>query len=167
MLENIFTPSWLSSFLLALFAAFLGSFIALKKYKKEKIWQEKYLAYQEILAAIEAMKLWADETYCEFKMIPQIGYNSQNDKFTSFSEALRCIAKWSCIGKLIISNGVVAILEKLEQEIRQEEFRYLEDRVHREGNGYCEEMAQHAQKINEIIAKYLPDAIKMAKKDLG
>jgi hypothetical protein len=55
--------SWLSSFAAQLLAAFIGSFLALRKYKKETIWQEKYNAYKEILAAIQNMKHWADETY--------------------------------------------------------------------------------------------------------
>jgi hypothetical protein len=49
-------------------AAFIGSFLALRKYKKEKIWQEKYNAYKEILAAIQNMKHWADETYGSLSM---------------------------------------------------------------------------------------------------
>lgn len=44
--------SELISFGITLIAAFLGSYLAFRKYKKEKIWQEKYNAYQEILSSI-------------------------------------------------------------------------------------------------------------------
>ena len=85
------------------------------KFKKEKLWQEKYESYQDVLSALEAMILWVNETYCTEKMIPTKGTGAaQGDKWLSFSEARRIIAKASCIGKLLLCDEVIAELEKLE-----------------------------------------------------
>lgn len=68
-MSGLEVPAWLISFFTALIADFFGSYIAIKKFKKEKIWQEKYQSYQEILSALEAILLWSNETYCYQKMI--------------------------------------------------------------------------------------------------
>lgn len=68
------------SFIITLLAAFIGSYSAFNKYKKEKLWQEKYNAYQEILGSIYNMKHWASETYASCLCLPTIG-NTSNKEF--------------------------------------------------------------------------------------
>ena len=94
-------PVWFISFCTALLAAFFGSMLTIRKFKKEKIWQEKYQAYRDVLSALEAMLLWADETYCDQKMIPTKGTGGiEGGNWPSFAEARRVIAKTTCIGKI-------------------------------------------------------------------
>jgi hypothetical protein len=49
--------------------------------------QEKYNSYQEILNALEALILWANETYCSNKLIPSIS-TSKLEGVLSFPAAL-------------------------------------------------------------------------------
>ncbi len=98
-------PSWLITFFVTLLAAFWGSQLALRKFKKEKLWQEKYNSYQEVLNALEALILWADETYSSNKLIPTIG-TSTLEGIQSFPAARLVLAKTTCIGKLLISTDV-------------------------------------------------------------
>jgi ABC-type amino acid transport system permease subunit len=47
--------NWLISFFTTILAAFIGFLIAVKKFKKEWLWQKKYETYQDILSALEVM----------------------------------------------------------------------------------------------------------------
>jgi hypothetical protein len=151
-----------------LLAMFLGYFIAVRKFKKEKIWQEKYKSYQDILSALEAMLLWANEIYCYNKMIPTKGTkNCDNSKHLSYSESRRIIAKTACIGKLLICNEVIQELEQLEQEIWKEDFRADDERNYYPNTPEeSEAIALHARNIENIITPRLEKIIFYAKKDL-
>lgn len=165
-------PSWLISIFTILFTAFFGYLFgylfAVKKFKKEKLWQEKYQTYQDILSALEAMILWANETYCSNKMIPTIGTHSlDKEKVICFAEARRVIAKVSCIGKLIISDEVIAELGLLEKALWGEDFRAEEENYHPDTSEESETIAKHAENIRKLVEPRLDNIIKYAKKDLA
>ncbi len=164
-------PNWIISlfatFLAAFLAAFFGYFIAVKKFKKEKLWQEKYKMYQDILSSLEAMLIWADETYCYNKMIPTIGLKTiEKNKLISFAEARRNIAKISCIGQLIISDGVITELNLLQSELWNEDFRAKEENYHPDTIEEREVIAEHVELIRKIVEPRLKKIIKYAKIDL-
>lgn len=166
-MSEMVIPTWFISFISTLLAVFFGYLIAIKKFKKEKTWQEKYKAYQDILAALEAMLLWSNETYCTEKMIPTKGtYGANNENWLSFSEARRVIAKASCIGKLLIANDVIMELETLESELWEENFRADDESYHQNTFEESEALAQHAKNIEMIVKPKLQRIIFLAKKDL-
>jgi len=158
-------PSWLITFIVTLLAAFFGSLVALRKFKKEKLWQEKYNSYQEVLNALEALILWADETYSSNKLIPSIG-TSTLEGVQSFPAARRVLAKTTCIGKLLISKDAITELEAIEQELWDEEFRASEECFHPNTWEEQEFYATHAENVKKIVKPRLEKIICFAKSDL-
>lgn len=160
-------PSWLMSFSTTLLAAFFGYLIAVKKFKKERLWQEKYEAYQDILSALEAMILWANETYCSNKLIPTKGTRlANNDPWLAFSEARRTIAKSACIGQLLLPKPVIDELESLESDLWNENFRAEDEQYYPHTHEEAEAIAQHAQNVENIVKKRLEIIIEYARNDL-
>ncbi|MCV6610572.1 MAG: hypothetical protein OIF55_07385 [Amphritea sp.] len=160
-------PSWFISFCTTLLAAFFGYLIAVKKFKKEKLWQEKYESYQAVLSALEAMLLWANETYCREKMIPTKGTHAAvGDGKQSFSEARRVIAKTTCIGKLLLCQEVIDELDILETELWNENFRADEQNYYPNTFEESEAISEHAKNIEKIVQPRLEKIIELAKKDL-
>jgi len=156
--------SWLSSFAVQLLAAFIGSFLALRKYKKETIWQEKYKAYQEILAAIQNMKHWAEETYSSCLCLPTIGGIEVNEFHRGYAEARRCVSKFIDIGKLVISDEVANKLNEMNRLLWEEDFRFGGEGID-DGN-YHDELSRHAENIRNIIDGRLEEVIALSKRDL-
>lgn len=156
--------SWLTSFATALFAAFIGSYLALRKFKKEKIWQEKYNAYHEILSAIQNMKHWATETYSSCLCLPTIANSKGQEFHRGYAEARRCIAKHIDIGKLLISEEVANKLDELNQLLWKEDFRFGDEGI--DDSNYHHELSEHAGNLLKIIDDRLEEIIKLAKKEL-
>ncbi|MFT4919815.1 MAG: hypothetical protein ACI8RU_002442 [Zhongshania aliphaticivorans] len=162
-------PMWFVSFCTALLAAFFGSLLAIKKFKKEKIWSEKYKAYQDVLSALEAMLLWANETYCHQKMIPTKGTQGiEGGNWPSFSEARRVIAKTTRVGSLLLPTEVIDELEALESDLWNENFRTDDERYYYPNtHEESEAIAEHADNVEKLIKPRLKAIIQHAKKDLG
>tara|TARA_R110001583_G_scaffold49686_1_gene155511 strand:- start:1767 stop:2273 length:507 start_codon:yes stop_codon:yes gene_type:complete len=162
-------PMWFVSFCTALLAAFFGSLLAIKKFKKEKIWSEKYKAYQDVLSALEAMLLWANETYCHQKMIPTKGTQGiEGGNWPSFSEARRVIAKTTRVGSLLLPTEVIDELEALESDLWNENFRADDERYYYPNtHEESEAIAEHADNVEKLIKPRLKAIIQHAKKDLG
>ena len=166
-MPEIAIPSWVITFCTTLLAAFFGYLIAVKKFKKEKLWQEKYQSYQEVLSALEAMVLWTNETYCSNKMIPTKGtFAANGDRWLSFSEARRVIAKASCIGKLLLCDEVISELEDLESALWHEDFRADDKNYYPDTFEESEAIAEHAKNVEEIVTPRLERIITYAKRDL-
>lgn len=155
-----------TTLILPFIAAFFGSLIAMLKFKKERLWQEKYKAYQEILNSAETIKLWATEMARSSYLMPTINFFDGKKPYEAYSEARRQVSKYICVGKLLISEDVRERLEKMENEIYSEEFRANEDDFTDDPSEKERLFGQHARKIERIIDKYLPDIIKNAKSDL-
>lgn len=156
--------SWLTSFAAQLAAAFIGAFWALRKYKKETMWQEKYNAYQEILAAIHNMKHWADETYSSCLCLPTIGEIEGKELHRGYAEARRCISKYIDIGKLVISDKVAEKLNEMNGLLWEEAFRFEDEGM--DDNNYSDELSRHAENVKKIIDGHLEEIITLSKKDL-
>ena len=166
-MSEIEIPLWLISFFTALSATFFGYLIAVKKFKNEKIWQEKYQAYQNILSALETMLLWANDTYCENKFLPTIGTDKLPfTEWQSFSNARREIFKSSCIGKLLLPDEVVIELNNLESKLWDEDMNASDDYCSSDKHQRSEMLAEHARNIENIIQPRLKNIISYAKKDL-
>ncbi|CAC9547902.1 hypothetical protein [uncultured Gammaproteobacteria bacterium] len=155
--------NWLISFFTTILAAFIGFLIAVKKFKKEWLWQKKYETYQDILSALEVMILWANETYCSYKMIPTKGTRLSR---LEFSEARRAIAKSVCIGQLLLPKFVINDLEKLESELWDEDFRAEDQQYNPHTYEGEEARAEYAQNIGFIVKPRLDAIIEYARNDL-
>ena len=151
----------MATFFTGILAAFFGYLIAVRKFKKEKIWQEKYSAYQEILISLETMLLWANEIYAQNSMLPTIGAGDE----LNFSQARRAISKQACIGSLLVSKEVISILNDIERELWDEDFRADDERSgEMDINNY---MAQHAENVRKILGPKIDQIIELARQDLG
>ena len=104
-------------------AAALGIWVASWKFKRERLWQEKYASYQEILVAIEAMAFWAEQAVHEIAMLPTISGELAMKAQEDYSNAQRRIAKHATIGRLLLSDTTVATLDSLQKELFAEQFR--------------------------------------------
>ena len=49
--------------MVALVGAFAGAFLALQKHRREKRWEARYAAYEDILRAISAILTWVEESF--------------------------------------------------------------------------------------------------------
>lgn len=156
--------SFLTTFATVLFAAYIGSYLALGKYKKEKVWQEKYNAYQDILNSINKMLHWADEISASHQCLPVIGGTSEKELYQDYRDARKCISKYINVGKLLISNEVADKLSETDQLLWEEYFRFDNEGI--DESNYNEKLAYHAEYIKIIINGRLEDIIKLCKKDL-
>jgi len=157
--------SELISFGITLIAAFLGSYLAFRKYKKEKIWQEKYNAYQEILSSIFNIRYWAEETNSSCLGLPTISNTNAKEFHQRYIYARECISKQISIGKLIINNKVAIKLEEINQLLWEEDFTFENDTGIDDSN-YREELDNHTTKIQRIIDERLEEIITLSKRDL-
>ena len=154
----------ITSFFTALLAAFLGAYVALYKFKREKIWEKKYEAYQEILTALNNMLLWANETYSSSLCLPTIAYKKREEVGEAHSEARQCILKYTTIGELLVSDEVVKILEEINQALWDEDFRF--DDTGMDESNYNEELAKHAENVTKTLSDRTKKLVTLAKKDL-
>jgi len=154
----------LSSIATPIIAAVLGYFFVLWKYKKEKMWQEKYNAYREILDAIQNMRHWADETYSSCHCLPTIGRAGGDEFHRGYAEARRCVSKYIGIGKLVISDKVAEKLNEMNGLLWEEAFRFEDEGM--DDNNYNDELSRHAEKVRNIIDGLLEEIITLSKKDL-
>lgn len=158
----------LKDIIVPMLAAGAGFWLTARKFKNERLWLEKYAAYQEILGAIEAMKLWAEDLCNESEMQPTIGWFDGKSSGESYSQARRRIAKYASIGRLLLSSKTVSTLEEFQAEIFREEYRANDERDY-SGDSLeeQEELRIHALEIRNVIAKYLPQITSFARSDLG
>jgi hypothetical protein len=153
-----------TTLLVAFFGAFIGAVLALWKSKKEKIWQEKYHAYQEILGSINDMKYWAVETNASCQSLPTVGSVNEKELYKGYANARKCISKYINIGKLIISNSVTEKLDELNRLMEEEDFQFEDQGV--DDSNYNEVLYEHTVNIQKIIDDRLDTIIHLAKKDL-
>lgn len=149
-------------------AAWVGFWLAGRKFKKERLWQEKYAAYQQVLAAIEAISLWAEESCNGTRMLPTIGWFDGKTSTDFYSQARREIAKHARIGMLLLSSETISTLEDFQRDIFRENFRAEDESDHSDNPSEIEdEFHAHAQEIRKIVDNYLPRITLLARKDLG
>jgi hypothetical protein len=148
---------------IAFLSAYFGAFLALRKYKHEKQWQEKLAAYKEIFDALGNLMLWADETYSRVKMLPTTGVKEGTGFYQGYTHARVCLLKYSSIGRLVLCSEFSDKLEEINSELWQSEFSY-EDTVG-DPQEYEEALAAHARQVKSLIDARLASLVKLAKND--
>jgi len=143
-------------------AALAGLWLATRKFRKERIWQEKYEAYQRVLTALEAMRFWAEEVSAATYALPSIGWFDGKTAGQFFAEAKREISKQCSIGTLLLPHNVVKELEELQSQVFDAEYKLSEDCSDDQGS-----IVKHAYKIRDLVDSHLATIVKLARADLG
>lgn len=143
-------------------AAYLGSFLALKKFKKEKLWDERKAIYKEVIEAFEELKMWSEYMQASHCCEPTINVNFE------FYEALRVISKRSAIGGLFLSEKFQKVLEEADVKLSQTRFQINEESMPDMDSerGRAEWLFILAREINEVVNEYLPKLISIAKEEM-
>lgn len=140
--------------------AILGSYFALSKFKKEKIWDEKRELYSKVIIALEDISYWAEQTRakhcCEYS----------NSTLSNVNESLREIQKLSVSGRLVMNQRFHDLLVQVNNELNKECFNAHENWQENSDNPYSDFNFRHAVSVKEIISGYLPKLIDIAKSEL-
>ena len=148
-------------------SAALGAvWIATRKFKRERIWQDKYSASQRVLGAIEAIRYWGNEMSSDVHMLPSVGDFDGKSSEAFYAAALREVVKQRTVGTLLLSDKFVSKLDDFYAELYKE--RFSEGEEHYDGEQDAEfGFGRHAASIREISDRYLSQLLVLARKDLG
>jgi hypothetical protein len=147
-------------------AAISGLALATRKFKRERLWQEKYAAYQRILASIEAIRHWGDEVSSEVHMLPTIGSFDGKEPTEFYADAKREVAKQVSIGTILLSKSFVEELSKFQTELFQQIYDANEE-WHEDEQEAHHALGAHASRVRGIADNYLGRLIELSRKDLG
>jgi hypothetical protein len=136
-------------------AAYLGSQLALRKFKQEIIWSERRKYYKEVIEAFEELIHWSEQVrashYCE----PTIGGEAK------FQESLRLISKCRFTGGFLAATEFQESVEELYTAIVKSRFQVEEDSRPDSDTeqGRAEWHLIQANEIRAIVEKDLPKLI--------
>lgn len=152
----------LSPITVGFIAAYFGSLLALNKFKKEKLWDERKAIYKEIIEAFEELGCWSEYTRARHCCEPTIDVN------VNFDESLRVISKRSAIGSLFLSEAFQKELEEANIKLSQTRFQIKEESMPDmySEQGRAEWSLILSREIREIVDNYLPKLISIAKKEI-
>lgn len=147
-------------------AALAALALATRKFRRERLWQEKYVAYQRVLESIEAIRYWGDETSSEVHMLPTVGWFNGKNANDFYAEAKREIAKQTSIGTVLLAQAFVTELRVFQTELFRQTYDASEEYSEDEREAH-RVLGDHASKVRDITDKYLPNLIQLARSDLG
>ena len=104
--EDVF--KWITPFVIGGTSAFLASWLALRKFKSEKTWDERRAAYKEVIESFEELAHWSEQVRASHFCEPTIGGEGK------FDEPLRIISKYSATGSLLFSTKFQEILIRIK-----------------------------------------------------
>lgn len=164
-MEQLLNINLFKDVLIPMVAAYAAIWLALKKFKKERLWQEKYAAYQEVLASIEALSFWAEQAVAEGSMLPTLQGAAVTSLQDDYSNAKRRLVKHATIGRLLLSPKMIEFLERVNEELFQEAYRANEDHAE---TPFEQDMIfhNHAKEVQSIVARVLPKIVEHARRDL-
>ena len=153
---------YLSPITVGFLAAYLGSLVALKKFKKEKLWDERRAIYKEVIEAFEELGCWSEYMRASHCCEPTINVN------VNFDEPLRVISKRSAIGGLFLSEAFQKVLEEANIKLSQIRFQINEESMpdmdsERERADWLFILSKE---IKEAVNEYLPKLISIAKEEI-
>lgn len=147
-------------------AALFAVWIATRKFKRERLWQDKYESYQRVIESVEAIRYWGDETSSNAHMLPAVGDFGGKTSYEFYASAQREVVKQTSVGTLLLSSSFVAKLKEFNTELNQERFTESEEHYYDE-RAASFGLGSHASKIRDISARYLSQLILLARKELG
>ena len=156
----------ISAIFIAVIASLFSVFLALKKFKKERLWERKLEAYILIINSLHTVRVANDEAYDEELARNSYEWNNRQahqasdeekaadkKRWEGFREAKSDLARVLDTGKLILSSEAI---EALSDNLKYRD-PDADHKMHVEL--YDEESARIQQTITEIIG--------IARKDLG
>ena len=157
--EDIF--KWITPFIIGGASAFLASWLALRKFKSEKTWDERRAAYKEVIESFEELAHWSEQVRASHCCEPTIGGKGK------FDESLRTISKYSATGSLLFSTEFQEILDVANAEINR--VRFQVDDESKPDMGSDREMSEWyfilAKEIRGIVDNSLPKLINTARSE--
>lgn len=153
---------FLSPVSVGLLAAFFSTKFAIRKFKEEKVWDERRGSYKEVIEAFEELLHWAEQTRAIHCCEPIIGRDA------NFDGALRMISKFASTGDLLFSDEFSAIVKETNIQIAQLRFSIDDEsqpdmddeRAISEWNFIL------SNKIRPIVEERLPMLIDVAKSEI-
>lgn len=161
---NLTKASIILPVITTIIGAFIGSYLAFGKYKREMKWKVKYDAYREILESIDNMIQWANETYSSCLCLPIIGGIEEKEFYNHYANSRKCISRYINIGKLVINSKAAQLLDEINKSLVDEDF-FFEFQGMDETN-YSKELSIYAERIRSILDSKLEELITIAKQDL-
>lgn len=145
-------------------AAVLTALLTTRRSKTETRWKAKYDAYSRILSSIEDIRYWAEETYASNLLLPSIGGDQLDAATKRFHEAKRVLWSYVHVGALVVSEDVREKLDDFLVAIGSEEHRFEEDV--RDDDDYSTDLADHCDKIRNLVTERLPGLLASARSDI-
>jgi hypothetical protein len=142
---------WFTPIVVGLISAYFASSLALKKFKKEKVWDERRSAYKEVIESIEEIIHWAEQVRASHCCEPTIGGEANVD------EPLRKLAKYSVTGSLIFSDEFHNLLKDANLKIHR--LRFEIDDESKPDVGSEREMAEWNFQLANGIRKVLEECL--------
>jgi hypothetical protein len=152
---------WFTPIIVGLISAYAASSLALKKFKKEKVWDERRAAYKEVIESIEEIIHWSEQVRASHCCEPTIGREGDLDG------SLRNLAKYSATGALIFSDKFHEVLTDANSRIHRIMFQ-IDDESKPDLDSE-REMAEWnfvlANEIRKVLEECLPELIRVAKSE--
>ena len=154
-------PKWLTSIVIGLASAWFASWLALRKFKNEKTWDERRAAYKDVIESFEELAHWSEQVRASHCCEPTIGGEAK------FDESLRNISKYSATGSLLFSPKFQEILEGANAKLHRVRFQI--DDESKPDMGSEREMTEWyfilAKEIRSIVDNSLPKLIETARNE--
>lgn len=152
---------FISPIIVGFLAAYFGSLLALRKFKREKVWDERRAAYKDVIESFEELIHWSEQVRAYHCCEPTIGGEAK------FDESLRKISKFSATGSFIFSKKFQEILEQANENISRVRFKIDEESKPDQYTeaGSAEWYFVLANEIRSIVKDCLPKLIAIAKSE--
>ncbi|HEC29491.1 MAG TPA: hypothetical protein ENI65_07890 [Gammaproteobacteria bacterium] len=153
---------FISVIIIGFLSAYFGSLFALNKFKKEKFWNERRNTYKNIVEAFEELLHWAEQVRAEHCCEPSSAIEAK------YEIALREISRYSETGGIIFSQEFYDITKEANKLIVQSIYKIHEQSLgesdtEQERSEWC---FIQANEIGDIVNKYLPKLIEIARDEL-
>jgi hypothetical protein len=104
---------WFNPIVVGFISAASASLLTLRKFKQEKVWDERKSAYKEVIESIEELIYWSEQIRANHCCEPTIGVEA------NFDSSIRKISKFSATGSLIFSADFQKDLEQANSKIHR------------------------------------------------
>jgi hypothetical protein len=116
MIENLFM-----GIIIAVATSTITVWLALKRFRAERWWERKALAYSAIVESLHHMKRWCEEHIEALELHRDIPKDKEEALLVKFRKASEEIAKAQDVGAFIISNEAVKQLDALQKGLSSAE----------------------------------------------
>jgi hypothetical protein len=151
-------------FALVVLAAYLGAFLAIRKYASEKKWEAKHLAYSNVLHSMSVMQTWADETHENLSRLTHFSESKQVDFSQQYEATRQSLWRDARIGALTVSARSVSAFQDVLRDIKGESFRFGVQTI--DDPNLVQQYSTHCDKIRTILNNHITELILLARDDL-